>query len=92
MSGGSFNYLYRQDLVPKLILLRVMVDVLREYGYEDAANRTLEVVKHMEAIELLQGELKDVWQAVEWVVSGDSLPEDLAEAVKDWKEKKGTTT
>lgn len=92
MSGGSFNYLYRQDLVPRLILLRVMADVLREQGYEDAANRTMEVVEHMNAIELIHRELRDIWQAAEWMVSGDSLLENLAEAVQAWKEKKGTTT
>ena len=73
MSGGSFNYLYRQDLSPVRGEVESMLVALREYPGSDAAVRQTEcVLAHMDAIVALQSSLADVWKAVEWSHSGDS--------------------
>lgn len=80
MSGGSFDYMYRQDTDTLMggsfqEQLEDMRDTLRELGADDAAEQTemvLAVIREAEErIELHRAALDDVWHAVEWERSGD---------------------
>ncbi len=78
MSGGSFNYLcfaMPSDLFEKRGDLKDMVDELSGRGYIDAAQETETISLILDHFQVLMqarlDRLCDVWQAVEWHVSGD---------------------
>jgi hypothetical protein len=62
--------------------IRDMAKRLRELGYSDAADSTLEVVR-------LAASLAPVWKAVEWCDSGDWNEEDVADEVSKWRTENG---
>lgn len=86
MSGSSLNYMYHSDLVPRLWAVQDAEQHLRAAGHIRAADRTKEVVDMMLKIEVIQKEMAEIWHDVEWVLSGDYGPEDLAETVKKWEQ------
>ena len=88
MSGGSRNYVYRQDLIAHRADVSAVFDDLTALGYRDAAYWTAEVLGHMQAIGNLQAELEQVWKAVEYYRSGDWTAEQVKEAVEVWGAKK----
>ena len=86
MSGGSFNYLCRQDLVPARGEVENMLVALREYPESAAAVRQTElVIEHMNAIATLQSSLGEVWKAVEWNHSGDWGSDVVSEALAEFR-------
>ena len=85
MSGGSFDYLYSKDLIDGRGLVERMRDELHRRGYHDAALRTADVLAVFDRVEVLQEELRDLWQEVEWCCSCDTTAEDVAVAVEKWR-------
>jgi len=85
MSGGSFGYLCDKDLTQYSGSVDAMSDYLRTNGYEDVAQLTGQIVTKMKEIDLLQSMLKEVWKCAEWVDSCDWLPEELANAVTEFR-------
>jgi hypothetical protein len=88
MSGGSFNFLYRQDAVEVLAspCLEKMGEALVEYAGGDlAAYATLELVVLRAMIEERIKPLRDVWQAVERHHSADTGPEPVAVALATYE-------
>lgn len=85
MSGGSFGYLCDKDLTEYSGSVDAMSDYLRSNGYEDVAQLTGQIVTKMKEIDLLQSILKEVWKCAEWVDSCDWLPEELANAVTEFR-------
>lgn len=72
ISGGSYNYLYCQDvgLIPDA--LARMAERLAGLPYAGtAAADTAEIVKSLERITELADRLSSVWHAIEWWDSGD---------------------
>jgi len=88
MSGGSRNYVYRQDLIAHRADVSAVFDDLKELGHTAAAYWTAEVLAHMTQIATLQAELEHVWKAVEYYRSGDWTAEQVKEAVEAWGAKK----
>jgi hypothetical protein len=93
MSGGSFDYLYSQD-ISKLLYqrwdLHDMIGALKSLGYEDAAKASEAFETAMDEalsnLEKLRSPLVEVWRAVEWCVSGDTNEDDVAKAIKEWRQ------
>lgn len=89
MSGGSYNYLFRDDLADLLgkeTELREMADRLAGLGYaEDAARETEELLTMLRQwrirAEVRVRRLSDVWHAVEWWDSSDWGEDKVREAV-----------
>lgn len=82
MSGGSFNYLCHvedaEELMQRESDLSEMADTLSGYSNGDAAAReTEEILAYIRTarrrIEVRAKRLSEVWRAVEWERSGDSL-------------------
>ncbi len=79
MSGGSWDYLYWKgpdELVSSTESLQKMADRLTELDYaHDAASETQELVLIIKQFRNRAGamrrRLSNVWQAVEWLDSGD---------------------
>ncbi len=100
MSGGSYNYLHYCDgpyLFSRLDDIGRMAETLRVLGYTDAAERTAILASIMAAAtsrveELATGNLKAIWKAVEWVESGDMLPDAIAESVELWRAAENSLT
>lgn len=88
MSGGSFDYLYSQDLVTRRETVAEMAKCLREEGHEDAAIATEKVLSLFDDVEAAQAHLYDVWHAAEWMRSGDTGEDDLRASVERWRAKK----
>lgn len=87
MSGGSFNYLFVQDvdgLAQQRETIQRMADVLRNSGYESIAKDTEEILQLFEQAEQKATKLKDVWHAVEWWVSNDWSEQDAKEAAEKY--------
>jgi len=85
MSGGSFNYLYSQELSDAESNIEGMRDYLHELGHHDAALRTADVLASLRAATDIQQELRDVWQAAEWCRSCDYGPDQVKESVESWR-------
>lgn len=93
MSGGSFNYLCFADATDLLSKHRPdladMAANLTNRGYKDAAletERLIAYVDHAERqITARMERLQKVWKAVEWNCSGDSGPEEVREAVEEYR-------
>ena len=94
MSGGSYGYLCRKD--PDDLLsgshskdLERMRDRLLEDGAIDAAAQTDAVLAtiHMatKLVRMRAEALHDVWQAIEWIDSGDWGPGELAAALAQYR-------
>lgn len=79
MSGGSYNYLFRSDLLSREGDLMAMADRLLQLGYPREAKQTRNVIR---TARRAQDQLAAVWRAVEWLDSGDSGPEAVKAAVR----------
>jgi hypothetical protein len=78
MSGGSYNYLCFKDATDiggQGEDLLKMVDRLNELGYPEISKDTEEIAKFFLLLNEKIDKLRDVWQAVEWMDSGDWKPE-----------------
>lgn len=79
VSGGSYDHLHsRLENLGVAGDISRMADRLRNSGYADAADATMQVLS-------LPPSLAEVWRAVEWADSGDSDEEDVREAVVAWR-------
>lgn len=81
MSGGSYDYLYLADFDARNKDLVLMGWALRSRGYDEAAKAT-EALVGMGPSE----QLRALWKAVEWRVSGDWGEEQVAAALVAWQE------
>lgn len=89
MSGGSYNYLYCHvsGLEEQRGDIEHMARRLESSGYFAAARATRNVLMLLDGAERAARALEDVWRAVEWADSGDSLEESVrkaAEAFSPW--------
>lgn len=82
VSGGSFNYLYRQEPYSIEDLLE-MAQWLSDHDMEEAARATLAMIPQR-----AQPELADLWKAVEWFTSADWDYEPILEAHEAWQKGK----
>lgn len=95
MSGGSYNYLYSH--VKGLEAQREDIEAMRDRlqgleaeripGAAFAARQTRMVLNHLKLAEEHAQRLAEVWQAVEWVDSGNWHEADLGQALEDYKER-----
>jgi hypothetical protein len=106
MSGGSFNYLYRQTLTEACTSytedLREMVAHLRELDCgawgttcPDAGKAADELAALLEAQALLEQRyraMERILWAAEWYRSGDWPAEEVTKAIEAWKATRGTST
>lgn len=94
MSGGSWNYLYSQE-VDELVryesirLLEEMADYLNSSGYEDVAKDVRRLVEYIKSarirIETLHEMLSPVFKAVEWYDSSDCGKDSVSRAIEDYR-------
>jgi len=84
MSGGSFNYLCRAftEIYPPEDIYR-MLHELEEGSPEHAA--TKRVIGLFEELRKETDSLYNVWKAVEWKCSGDWGPEQVTEAIEEYR-------
>lgn len=89
MSGGSFNYLCdreAKELTDRTLDLQEMADCLQAQGHQREADETRRMIgrinKFHDEIEARAKDLRGVWKAAEWMVSGDAGREALTEAVE----------
>lgn len=94
MSGGSFNYICWKEgsdlFEPHNVQeLERMVDTLEVLGYEDAARETYDLIRTIKQarirVSTMHDRLSEVFHAVEWYESGDSSPERIEEAIKNYR-------
>lgn len=88
MSGGSFNYLYRNEYPGNEYYaeqLGAMAKTLFEMGHEATARefeRKHQELKYFElCMSVWHARMEEVMQAVEWKVSGDWGEEAIQEAI-----------
>ena len=79
MSGGSLNYLFVRepsDLFERIEDLEEVEHELLSRGYADIARDVRRLIEYIQTaenrIEVLFCQLRDVFKAVEWNLSGDS--------------------
>jgi hypothetical protein len=86
MSGGSYDYLcwHADDLSARRGDVKAMADRLEKSGYYAPARATRNVLLLVDAAERAARALEDVWHAVEWADSGDSLEGRVADAVREF--------
>lgn len=90
MSGGSFDYLYSKSLEEAVCSshFKEMCDYLREHGGDDAAAELQVLLDAIEAFRARWEALAKplgVLQAAEWVRSCDWGPDDLQDALIEWR-------
>ena len=82
MSGGSYDYLFiAEDLFDRYHTIEAMRDRLAELGHVGAAADTQRVLDGLDQAKSQAKSLSEVWRAVEWLDSGDSGEDQVAEAV-----------
>jgi len=94
MSGGSYDYLCYKDVFElesqREHIVR-MRDRLIELGHLDAAKETESILLVLDSFKVRMvsrlERLKAVWQAVEWLDSGDSGKDCVDDAIKEYQEK-----
>ena len=86
MSGGSYDYLYcidATDLFDKKKTIEEMRDRLVQLECPAAAKQTEKLLELLERFEIIlrarQESLEKMWQAVEWLDSGDWGPDQVKE-------------
>ena len=89
MSGGALNYLFHRltdsDEMndAKFQLERVIIELEKlGLGESIAAEDVRSLIASFDVIKSIASKLSDVLRSVEWELSGDQGPEDVAEAVK----------
>lgn len=93
MSGGSYNYLYSQDLSNiSSDDLEAMAGKLLKEGAEQAAKDTLAVIelrnRLCDEFDNAVNDLRDLWRVAEWQHDFDVGYEDLVEAIADYNKLK----
>jgi len=91
MSGGSFGYLYSMEIDSHpwyTAALEGMAEVLKKEGHHDIAKIFAEKAKVLRDLREWHKSVRGIMQCVEWLVSGDWGEDDLAEVVKEWRERK----
>lgn len=96
MSGGSLNYLHCREPAELFENIENLEEVERELlsrGYADIARDVRRLIEYIQTaenrIEVLSRQLRDVFKAVEWNLSGD-YGDKTMEAVLE-KYRKGET-
>lgn len=95
MSGGSYDYLFTKSPEEfgenRETILR-MVKRFIELGYEDVALDTFLVLtefnKAFDKVNAKAERLRDVWKALEWLDSNDTVESDLREDIRFYRELK----
>lgn len=94
MSGGCLNYLcYKEpeELYHCISDLEEAEDFLLKEGYLDVAKDVRRLIEYINSsknrIEVLQENLKDVFKAVDWCMSGDYGKERVKDAVERYRKK-----
>jgi hypothetical protein len=85
MSGGSYNYLCFKDasqISDSAHHVKAMQDRLKGLGYEAESSETQEILDLLNEVNNKIDKISDVWRAVEWMDSGDTGPEETAEAIR----------
>lgn len=85
MSGGSFDYLYLKDDLPKYALEQMAdeLDALAAEGVPGAAEAAAETRRYIAPEHAVP--IRDVWHAVEWWRSSDWGKDDVLEALGEYK-------
>ncbi|MDM7992477.1 MAG: hypothetical protein QUS11_04130 [Candidatus Fermentibacter sp.] len=86
MSGGRYNYFYRDDL--RRWEASDIAATLVRLGCEDASRKVAELAGHLEAAEKIRAETEDVLRAVEWYACGDYSSETAVQVVEEWRKKR----
>ena len=92
MSGGSYNYLCYKDsdnISEAREEVKQMSERLIEFGYEDVAKETQEVLSIIDSYEQKLDEkieqLSEIWRSVEWLDSGDSGEDYIKKSVNYYR-------
>lgn len=94
MSGGSYDYLcwkegYELFEYSTIGNLERMVDALEEFGYDDAAEETYELVRIIKQARVrantIHKRLNNVYHAVEWYKSMDSSFDRVEEEIAKYR-------
>lgn len=95
MSGGRYNELFNihdrhlQHLADQFTDLQAMAIRLAELDAGDAAAETFQVLADLATVErntaTRVARLREVWQAVEWLDSGDGHPDQIREALEAYR-------
>lgn len=96
MSGGSFGYMGRvedmQEVLEKAGWLPELADRLAELGHEDAAGETRALHERLLQEPAAFRALVKVWGAVDYHGSNDYGPEQVTEAVAEWRRAQGAAS
>lgn len=98
MSGGDFNYLYGKTFFEMMVEfdyhdeeddldedgnLKEMIQILKNYGYNDIADNIQKIVDDAIILEERINKYKDLFKAVEWHTSGDWGKDRVIEEVEN---------
>ncbi len=88
MSGGSYDYLFRNldDLGRRRGDITAMAERLEKSGYAAPAEATRRVLRALDLARLIAEGLEDVWHAVEWADSGDYVEDQVRDAVERYSQ------
>ena len=96
MSGGSLNYLYVREPAALFDHVEELEKVERELlvrGYTDIARDVRRLIEYIQTAEnriaVLTDQLRDVFKAVEWNLSGDYGDKTLKDVLENYR--KGET-
>jgi hypothetical protein len=87
VSGSSLDYLCWNELDGKAWAVEAVVSELRRLGLDDAAARAQQALDGLRGAEAIRQDMQDVWEAVEWMRSGDCGDEEVAKSVAAWRAK-----
>lgn len=93
MSGGSFDYLYRQDtgrIVDSANVLLDMALLLRQIGVSDVADDLVALVAMFKMVGREVDRYRDLLHAIEWWQSSDYDPDDVHEAARKYRTSRDT--
>jgi hypothetical protein len=99
MSGGSFDYLYSQevfDLSSETVQSAVESLISEEYSITGTEEVGTDLLTFLEELENVKQTLESRWstfssvlKALEWYYSGDAGEEDFRKAVLEYHQKRG---
>lgn len=92
MSGGSLNYLYVRepwDLFSRIDDIEKVERELIHRNYPDIAKDVRRLIEYVQTAEnrigILAAQLRDVFKAVEWNLSGDTSDKTLKEELEKYR-------
>ena len=92
MSGGSLNYLHVREpdeLFSRIEELEKVERELIHHNYPDIAKDVRRLIEYIQTAEnrigILADQLRDVFKAVEWNLSGDSGDKTLGEKLEKYR-------